>query len=486
MVKKVDPVFVAKLAVYSRKEGYMKDMPAVLAAYLSTVDAGLLRKIFAQVVDNGKMLRNFFQAIKSGKFGRTSFGRAPSSLIQGWFDSHDEDYIFRNSIGNDPSFSDIIHNIHIKPKNKAREALYGYIMGKKVVTNAKDMVKSKSGKFVTVQEKTLPGIVREYEAFKRFKLDGKKCVGLPDVPFQMLDSLNLSSEDWKEVAKNAPWHMCRMNLNTFMRHGVFADSEMVTLIADKLKNEYAIKKSKVFPYQLFSAFTYADAAMPHAIREALQDALDVSLYNVPEMAGNIVVCPDVSGSMKSPITQARGVASKIRCVDVAGLVASAILRKNKSARVIPFENDVVNIPLNSRDSVMTNAAKLAAVGGGGTCCAAPLVKLIKEDAKVDLIVYVSDNESWINPARHTGYGWGRTSTSGTAVMDLFQKLKHKNPNLKMVCIDLTPNTTLQAPDRKDILNIGGFSDTVFELMDLFHQGLLDAKHWVDVVKKVQL
>ena len=45
---------------------------------------------------------------------------------------------------------------------------------------------------------------------------------------------------------------------------------------------------------------------------------------------------------------------------------------------------------------MTNAAKLASIGGGGTNCSAPLAQLNAERAKVDLVVFVSDNESWVD------------------------------------------------------------------------------------------
>ena len=45
----------------------------------------------------------------------------------------------------------------------------------------------------------------------------------------------------------------------------------------------------------------------------------------------------------------------MRCIDVAALVAASILRQNPRAEVIPFESDVVNVQLNGRDSVMTNA-----------------------------------------------------------------------------------------------------------------------------------
>jgi 60 kDa SS-A/Ro ribonucleoprotein len=41
------------------------------------------------------------------------------------------------------------------------------------------------------------------------------------------------------------------------------------------------------------------------------------------------------------------------------------------------------------------------------------------------------------------------------------------PAPKLVCIDLQPYTTTQAPDRDDILNIGGFSDAVFSVVAAF-------------------
>jgi 60 kDa SS-A/Ro ribonucleoprotein len=38
---------------------------------------------------------------------------------------------------------------------------------------------------------------------------------------------------------------------------------------------------------------------------------------------------------------------------------------------------------------------------------------------------------------------------------------------KLVCIDLQPYTTTQAPERSDILNVGGFSDAVFSIVASF-------------------
>ena len=53
----------------------------------------------------------------------------------------------------------------------------------------------------------------------------------------------------------------------------------------------------------------------------------------------------------------KGATSKVRCIDVAALAAAALVRKNPEAGVIPFESKVVDIHINPRDSVMSNAEK---------------------------------------------------------------------------------------------------------------------------------
>ncbi|HMZ80998.1 MAG TPA: RNA-binding protein, partial [Acidobacteriota bacterium] len=207
------------------------------------------------------------------------------------------------------------------------------------------------------------------------------------------------------------------------------------------------------------------------------DAMEIALDNVPEFSGKVYVLPDVSGSMSSPVTGYRpGATSVVRCIDVAALVAAAVLRQNPQAEVIPFEHRVVNIDINRRDSVMTNAKKLASIGGGGTSCSAPLALLNSQKAKGDLVIYVSDNESWVDASR------GR----GTATMKEWAMFKQRNPRARMVCIDIQPYGTTQAAEAEDILNIGGFSDQVFDVISLFAQNQLVAEHWVGVINQVQI
>jgi 60 kDa SS-A/Ro ribonucleoprotein len=130
---------------------------------------------------------------------------------------------------------------------------------------------------------------------------------------------------------------------------------------------------------------------------------------------------------------------------------------------------------------MTNAQKLASLPGGGTDCSAPLRQLNRRKAQGDLVIYVSDQESWLDSPRYGAFGGGRTAT-----MNEWAKFKKRNPAARMVCIDLQPYGTTQAVERLDILNIGGFSDQVFEIVAAFAAGELNASHWVGCIAAVEL
>ena len=458
LTRELDAEFVAKTAIYAREKGFMKDMPALLVAVLSTKDKAIFQKTFPRVIDNGKMLRNFVQIMRSGAVGRKSLGSLPKRMVREWFENRQPEQIFKQSIGQSPSFADVLKMVHPKPADTEREALYGWFVGRDIDADK------------------LPAIVKAFEKFK----DGD-AAEVPNVPFQMLTALPLSSEVWTQIARNAAWQMTRINLNTFQRHGVFRNAETVEIIADRLRDREAIKRAKVFPYQLLMAYKMAESnkEIPRQITEALQDAMEIATENVPNIAGKIYVCPDVSGSMSSAVTGYRqGATTDMRCIDVAGLVASAILRKNPTAEILPFENNVVNIALNPRDSVMTNADKLAKIGGGGTNCSAPLQQLNRAKSQGDLVIYVSDNESWIDSNR----AWNR----GTETLAQWNEFKSRNAQAKLVLLDIQPNAYTQASERADILNVGGFSDQVFNLITEFANGNLKADHWVGVIEKVEL
>lgn len=456
LAESLDAEFIAKTAVYARQKGFMKDMPALLLAVLAQKDVNMLARVFDQVVDNGKMLRNFAQIIRSGAVGRKSFGNRPKKLMQTWLLTATEKQLLNAAIGNSPSLADVVKMVHPKPREAWRAAWFAWLIGK------------------PYDREALPPITRAFEDYKQSR-EGE----LPNVPFQMLTALDLNSGDWAQIACNGSWQQVRQNLNTFLRHEVFAKSKNIKMVAEKLRDETAIARARVLPYQLLTAYQATSNQMPFEICEALQDAMETAVQNVPVIQGKVVVCPDVSGSMHSSVTGYRGSAiSKTRCIDIAALVSAAMLRTNPQARVIPFEQITVNVKLNPRDSIMTNAEKLANIGGGGTACSAPLAMLNREKADVDLVVIVSDNESWADDSQ----GWGAT----TSLMKEWNILKRRCPEAKLVCLDIQPYTKAQARNRHDILNIGGFSDQVFSLIGSFAERGMGTDFWVEEIEKTPL
>ena len=449
LANKVDAMFLSQLAIYARHHAYMKDSPALLLAVLSIKDIELFKRTFVQVINSGKMLRNFVQIMRSGVVGRKSLGSAPKKMVEAWLRNSSSKQLLNASVGNSPSLSDVIKMVHPSPVDAEQDALFAYIIGK------------------NHNVEHLPQCVREFEAFK-----SGKAAAVPNVDFRLLSGLPLSANTWKSIANNASWQMTRMNLNTFQRHGCFDDKSLTNKIAGRLRHKELIEKSNVFPYQLMSAF-YAATEAPKVIRNALQDAMEHALRNVPVLKGKTYVLVDVSGSMRSPVTGfRRGSTTTVRCVDVAALFAAALLKTGEDVEVIPFDTSVHKADVNDRDSVLTIAQRLVAYGGGGTACGLPLAELNKRRAHAQTIIYFSDNESW---ADREYYG------NGTKISHEWMVFKKRNPKAKLVLTDLQPYGTSQAKSDRDVLNVGGFSDQVFNVIAQFTDGDGGPNYWENII-----
>jgi len=514
LCKECDPEYVAKTAIAARK-GYMKDMPAMLAAYLHATDPKLLAKVFDRIINNGLMLKKFVQIVRSGVTGRRGFGSTTKRTIRKWFDGRTDVQLMYDNIGGGKAVSleHILRMVRPKPKDKTRSAMYAWIRGAKITEGTLIQpvrFKTEDGTFKEEERcynfADLPERLRLWEAYKAHPDEFEYP---PKVPFRMLTSLKLGTKEWTGIAKNMSWDELRQNLVTLNRHGVFDSPDMVKQVCDRLRSPEEIAKANVFPYQLLAAYLNTgptptgygwttsywntmgqhDAKgkeadrikVPKELRYALEAALEEAVKNVPTVEGKVFICPDTSGSMGYPITGDRyhygkPPATKVRCVDVAGLITAAILRRNPRAAALPFSTRVHDVELHPMASVMQNAEKFTSLGGGGTSCSEPLRVLNGLNAEGDVVVFVSDYESWSDPR----------GNSGTAMMQQWNRFKVRNPQAKLICIDLTPRGNKQVRSHPDILHIGGFSDQVFNIMRDFVEGELGPEQWIGTIKEVSL
>lgn len=454
-----DNVFLAKLAVYSRERAYIKDMPAALLALLSKRDRALFHRAFDRVVDNGRVLRTLFQMIRSGQFGRKSLSYSLQRAFQRWFNGASVGRLLSASIGNAPTLRDVLRLARPTPKDNARRALFGWLTNKPVA------------QWVPATMADLPDEVRALQAYRSAEHAGDQIAILQRNKFRwdlLADGVR-APVVWKSIARQMGPQALRMNLNTLLRHGVLEDREIVDFVAERIADRDEITQSRQFPYQYLSAYLNSDAQVPQKIKAALAEAAEIACGNVPTLPGPIVIGLDVSGSMQSPITGGRGhgATSKVRCVDVAALFASAILRRNPDSIVVPFDDKTYSANFDPRDTILSLAERLAKFGGGGTNCSLPITLAntqLRQRAFAGCVL-VSDNESWIGVGRH----------GSTAVMSEWQAFVRNQARMqkgdsvgpKLACIDIQPYITTQAAERSDILNVGGFSDAVFDVVASF-------------------
>lgn len=486
-----DNAFLAKLAIYSRERACMKDMPAALTATLAARDTKLFHTVFDRVIDNGRVLRTLFQMIRSGQFGKKSLSSSVQRAFQRWLNAASTEKLVSASIGNDPSLRDILRMARPTPPDNSRCALFGWLTNKEVA------------KWAPASEADLPEQVRLLGQFRAAEtaeqqLDilqgatGEVARAALHLRWDLLSDSAKGPPVWSAIARTMGPQALRMNLNTLQRHGVFNDAEVVKYVASRLSDKEEIRRSRQLPYQFFAAYLNATDEVPHLIKSALHEAAEIACGNVPELPGPVVIGLDVSSSMRSPVTgnRGRGATTKMRCVDVAALVAAALLRRNPDSVVVPFDTQTFEAKVDPSDSILSLAERLAKFGGGGTDCSLPIRKANSayRDRKFAGVILVSDNESWVYQGRPYFYG----ANGATGVVTEWQQFVQNQVRLqggqttapRLVCIDLQPYATTQAPERSDVLNVGGFSDAVFDVINAFL--ISDAGRFVAEVESVTL
>ncbi len=376
------------------------------------------------------------------------------------------------------------------PKDNARRALFGWLTDKE------------TAKWAPATETDLPAMVQALIAYRN--ADTVEAQTLIAGDFSMSIRWDLLADAakgplvWKAIARQMSPQALRMNLNTRLHHKVFTvaptlrggdvghgvtDLQTIDYVADRLTSVDELRRSRQFPYQFLAAYLNASDEVPQKIKTALHQAAEIACGNVAVLPGPVVIGLDSSGSMSIAVTgsRGRGATSKMRCIDVAALFAAAILNRNPDSVVVPFDTRAYGVRIDPSDSILSLSERLAKYGGGGTNCSLPLQEANTKFSKRKFAgcVLVSDNESWVGSGR---YG-------STGVMTEWQKFATNQKRLgvaspKLICIDIQPYGSTQAPERDDLLNIGGFSDAVFSVVSSYLSN--DAGRFVAEVESVQL
>lgn len=497
-----DVQFVAKTAVYAREKGLMKDTPVILLASLFARDHkdffnGVVGKVkrrkievyptrsqvltwaFRKVVTDTKALRNFAQVIRSGVTGRKSFGSTAKHLMEAFLTETPAEKLFFGSIGTTPTLGQVIDMVRPTPPTPGHNSLYRWLIDDDVALVRRKAQPNKTKKPIATKKGPAP------PAFLKSWLDwnADRTLDLPKAPFEMLtEAAGKDTELWRKIAKQATWNQLRQTLATFMRHGIFKNNKaLIHFVASKLRDPEQVAKARAFPYGIMRSYQAAVTSdAPKEIQEALLEALDHSLQNIPELPGHTYVFCDTSGSMSASVT-----GGTVTCREVAALFAAAIMAKCKGNCTIVGFTDRAHTKIvgTGDEKYMKVYEKIRAMPSGNTDCSAPMKELESGTKRgwdePSTIIYLSDNESWFENYQVV-YG-GPTGTQAS-----WQAVSKRFPEAKVICIDLAPNIGTQVKDSGKVLNIGGFSNSVFDLVGLFANGELESSRLRNVIDGVLL
>lgn len=453
-----DPMFLARACVYAREQGLMRSLPvlglALLAGGRSAAARTALRGAFPRVIAIPDDLRDFVSAVTSGAIlGRKGLGGVVRDLVRGWVGNISEYHALKygSAASKGVTLRDIVRMTHPAPSDATICERLGWLV---------------AGKAKLGDNPALNPQLRAFEALKRESDVEAQCrlIESGHLPFEVVLPAVRGTDlrVWSAVFRNAPYGNLLRNLVSFTRHGVFESEANVAACVERLTAPEAVARSRVLPYQFFSAhekYVACEGSLS-SICDALRVALNLSFVNLPSLGKRrVAIGTDVSGSMSGNVSKK----STARFIDIAGIFTGALLKKAEGLVFpLPFEDQVRKCDLSGRDDIMVTTDKLARLGGGGTAVGAPVQHLLDRKIQVDVFIGITDNEDWAN-----GDGW----STRKGFLELWKEYVGKvAPSAKAYLLTIAPYRDAVAPTSSGVRFIYGWSDSVPKYIALDLEG----------------
>lgn len=145
------------------------------------------------------------------------------------------------------------------------------------------------------------------------------------------------ADNWRElVGGNRLGYLALLrNLRNICSCDFATDEWLDEYLVPQLVNEDKIKKSLVWPYQIYSAYKALGNSCPLSLNIALNHAFEKSISNMPTFDGRTLLVLDVSGSMNTAISDK----SDMKIKEVCAVYCAAILKANPKATFIKFGDE---------------------------------------------------------------------------------------------------------------------------------------------------
>ena len=268
------------------------------------------------------------------------------------------------------------------------------------------------------------------------------------------------SQNWQRLVEESKLGYLALirNLRNIVNSSPDADW-IEKYLVPQIENEAAIKKSLVFPYQIYCSWKNY-GIRNFSIDAALDRAFRIACGNMPKMDGRTVIILDVSGSMENKLSSN----SQLTLKEVGAVYAAAMF-VNCNADFIKFGNEAKKLKLNKLDSIFNLVEKMYANDncGYGTDIV-PAFRLMNE--KYDRIFLVSDMQ--IMSKNGSGWYWGNRSDGVETYNEYCKTYKcHSH----MYSFDLANySTQVENPNNPRIHLLTALNDTLFKMLPYIENG----------------
>lgn len=411
-VVKTDPAFVSKLAVFARREFNMRSVAHVLTGYLAHEVEG---KPYVKDTIRGICLRGD-DATELMSFYLNTFGRPiPNSVRKGinaMFTGFDEYTLAKyKGDGKSVKMRDLVCLCHPTPKDTAQSDMWKRLLENKLAT--------------------------------------------PMTWETELSANGNNKRTWEKLIDSGK--VGYMALLRNLRNILQASPSNIDKVWAQIENPVTVRKSRQLPFRFLSAYKAVSEVRNVGSRayDALENAVDAAIDNIPKLPGTTVIAVDVSRSMSSPVSSK----SDIRCVEIGmmlGLIANRIC---ENGLFYTFDTRIEKYALSRRAGILETCIRNAACGGG-TDMGLPFEAMIRDRIKADRVIVISDNVC------NSGYSW----YSHKPVQSLADEYRRKSGNdIWVHAIDLQGYGTQQFTGPKTNI-IAGWSEKVFNFILLAEQG----------------
>lgn len=404
-----DPQFIAKLAVFARREFNMRSVSHILVAYLAHEIGG---KPYAREAVKAVSLRGDdvteIMACYLNLFGKpipASLKKGISDVMQGF-----DEYTLAKYKGEGKAVKmrDLLCLCRPTPKSKEQSAMWKRLLNNELET--------------------------------------------PYTWETELSAKGNNAETWKNLIDSGK--VGYMALLRNLRNILNANPSNVNKVLETIENPERVKRSKQLPFRYLSAYKELENIGGSRVFDALENAVEASIENMPRLSGTTVIAVDVSGSMSDTISSN----SKVYCYEIAMLLGLMANKICDNSIFYTFNYAIKKYPVSHRSGILETALKSGC--NGGTDMYLPFEKMINDNVKADRIIILSDNEC------NSGGGWRRSKPVQT-LADEYRKITGND--IWVHAIDLQGYGTQQFHGAKTNI-IAGWSERTLEFIKLAEQG----------------